>query len=118
MDYKIGDKVKNGAGNICTVTKSCLQCITLVGDKGKGRGKCRTRNSCPAWKDHIPEKLKKLKSYLVVYMDDTDGEPHITRMNRDQIQNYTELFGGQDDIAIIDGDLVKGFYSKTDISKL
>ena len=63
MNYKVGDKVKNGAGNICTVTKSCLQCITLVGDKGKGRGKCRTRNSCPAWGSNEP-KPNKTMSYI------------------------------------------------------
>lgn len=60
MKYEIGDKVRNGAGNLCSVQKSCLQCDTLVGDIGKGKYKCCMKSSCPGWKDnpnrrHIPK---------------------------------------------------------------
>lgn len=51
MKYEIGDKVRNGAGNLCSVQKSCLQCKTLVGDEGKGYAKCCIQRSCPGWKD-------------------------------------------------------------------
>jgi len=63
MNYKVGDKVTNGAGNICIVKKGCLQCKTLVDDKGKGYCKCYMRRSCPGWGSNEP-KPNKTMSYV------------------------------------------------------
>lgn len=113
LKYYVGAQVINGAGRAVTVKKECLDCKNLMGDRALHKYKCFTRN-CPAWTE--PE-LRKPKQYIVVYLDDTDGDPQVDHMTGHQIREFVKLFGHQS-IAIIKGSLIKGFDSKMDLKRL
>jgi len=112
-EAKLGDIVINGAGRRVKVKKECLDCKSLMGDKARHKYKCFTRN-CPAWTKAEP---RKPKSYIVVYLDDTDGDPQVDHMTGRQIREFVKLFG-HEAISIIEGNLIKGFGSKIDLTKL
>lgn len=57
------------------------------------------------------------KTYLVVHLDETDGDIQIRRMTRCDIEALakTRHFG---DFAVIDGEVLKPFCKKLDIGRL
>ena len=61
----------------------------------------------------------KNKEYFVVYLDDTDGDIKIDRMDVNEIKEFVRLGGDyQDDMAILEGNLIKGFDSVIDLNRL
>lgn len=59
---------------------------------------------------------KKEKTYLV-FIERCDNGTICKRMNGDQIRKELSK-SNQEDLAIVDGNLVKGFGNKMDLSKL
>jgi len=62
-------------------------------------------------------KKEKGKTYLV-FIEECDGDTTCNRMDGGQIRDLVEKFGSQDGIVIIEGNLIKGFDSKIDLTKL
>ena len=59
----------------------------------------------------------KPKTYFVVLMRETDGDPEILRADGDFVRRIAADFG-QEEIAILEGNLIKNFDTKMDLSKL
>jgi 3-polyprenyl-4-hydroxybenzoate decarboxylase len=61
--------------------------------------------------------MGKEKTYLV-FVVECDGDTTCQRMNGNQIRELVNKFQYQEDIAIVEGNLIKGFDSKIDLTKL
>jgi len=59
----------------------------------------------------------KNQTYIVVHLTGTDGEIAIERRDVEWIRKSINMFGFYS-LVIIDGDVIKGFDSKIDLSKL
>lgn len=114
MHYTIGRSLINEAGIKCKITRECVKCQTLTGDKDHGRYKCCVRSSCPGWT--MPVRARS-RDYLVVCTRETGGDPEILKLGSQSICELAKRIG-QDSIAIFKGDLVKNFNSKIDLTKI
>jgi hypothetical protein len=65
-------------------------------------------------------KKKEDKSYIVVYLHETDGDIMVERKTGEEIRTFIKgrCQGFQEGITIIDGNLIKSENNKIDLSKL
>ena len=61
--------------------------------------------------------MAKDKTYFVICVRETDGDPEILHLAGQSVRELAELLG-QESIAILEGNLIKGFDSKIDLSEL
>ena len=63
---------------------------------------------------------KKKQKYYYVFIDNSghDDQTECNRMTGDEIREMVQKRGLQEGIAIVDGDLIKGFDSKVDLNRL
>jgi len=111
MKLKAGDVLVNSVGKRVVVKKVCLNCQYL-NPNARGRYKCHTPN-CPAY----TKPVKKEKTYFVVCMLSEDAWPEILYLSGQSAKEVADKIG-QDSMAIFEGDLVKNFDTKIDLTKL
>ncbi len=61
--------------------------------------------------------MSKEKTYFVVCMRETDGDPEVLHLASQSIRELAKALG-QESIAIFEGNMIKGFDSKIDLGKL
>jgi len=116
MNYKAGDIVVNGIGREVEIKKFCLTCKTLTGKEGHKTAKCYTHN-CPAFTGKPWPRRRKEKEYFVFFLTETDGECMARRLGAQSTREFVEKHG-QEDVAIVEGNIIKNFDTKIDLSKL
>ncbi len=61
--------------------------------------------------------MKKDKTYLIVCLRETDGDPEILNLSGQSVREFAKRWG-HESFAIIEGNLIKGFDSKFDLTRL